>query len=114
MVEVTRCRVEPGQLFERRQEVQMIDVRKPHEWRAGRIEQACHIPMTELPDRLTEIDRGIAVVTVCRSGSRSGKIAHFLEERGYQVENLTGGLLAWQAAGLPLVSDEGAPQVVEE
>ncbi|MDQ6899079.1 MAG: rhodanese-like domain-containing protein [Candidatus Dormibacteraeota bacterium] len=106
--------MEPEQLFERRQKVQIVDVRTPHEWRAGRIEQAHHIPMDELPDRLVEIGRASTVVTVCRSGSRSGKMAHFLEERGYQVENLAGGLLAWQEAGLSLVSDQAAPQVVEE
>lgn len=58
--------------------------------------------MDELPDRLDELDPDRPVVTVCRSGNRSGKMAEFLTGRGYRTDNLDGGLQAWAQAGLPV------------
>jgi rhodanese-related sulfurtransferase len=56
--------------------------------------------MDELSDRLDEIDTERPVVTVCRSGHRSGQMAEFLAKRGFRAENLNGGMQAWAQAGL--------------
>lgn len=104
----------PAELDARRDQVQIVDVRWPNEWEAGRIDGAVHIPQPELEDRLGEIDRSRPVVTVCRSGSRSATAAEELRAEGFGAENLDGGLQAWAEAGLPLTSAEGGPGSVVE
>lgn len=94
--------MDPNDVHTRQDEVQLIDVRDTDEWRAGRIPGARWIPMDELPDRLGELDSDKPVVTVCRSGKRSGEMADLLASRGYRVDNLDGGMHAWAEAGLPV------------
>lgn len=94
--------MDPKDLHNRQDQVQLVDVREPEEWQAGRIPGALWIRMDELADRLDELDTNQPVVTVCRSGNRSGKMAEFLTERGYRAENLEGGMQAWADAGLPV------------
>lgn len=101
--------MDPTQVADRLDEVQLIDVREPDEWEAGRIEGARLIPLGELGARLGEIDRGRPVVAVCRSGSRSGKATEALRAQGYDVENLEGGMQAWEQAGLPFSAPGGGP-----
>ena len=85
----------------------LLDVREPHEWRAGHAPKARHIPLDQLPERLSEVPRGRTVVTVCRSGMRSRQAAKLLASQGRQVANLTGGMHAWARAGLPVVVKGG-------
>ncbi|MBO8186440.1 rhodanese-like domain-containing protein [Streptomyces sp. DW4-2] len=94
--------MEPNQLQQQQDRVQLVDVREPSEWYAGRIPGARWIPMGELSGRLDELERERPVVTVCRSGHRSGQMADYLTERGYRAENLDGGVTAWTEQGLPL------------
>lgn len=103
----------PAELQERRREVQIIDVRWPNEWEAGRIDGAVHIPQDELDDRLGEIDRDRAVVTVCRSGSRSAAAAEQLRAEGFRAENLDGGMQAWADQGLAVTTPAGPGTVAE-
>jgi rhodanese-related sulfurtransferase len=58
--------------------------------------------MGELAHRQAEIPSDRPIVAVCRSGSRSAAVAQALLHAGYEVENLAGGMEAWQSAGLPL------------
>ncbi len=106
--------MEPAELRERRQGVQVVDVRWPNEWEAGRIEGALHIPLDELDERLDEIDRGRPVVTVCRTGSRSSTAAEHLRAEGIAAESLDGGLQRWADEGLPLAAADGTPGTVVE
>lgn len=104
----------PREVFERLPGVQVIDVRRPHEWEAGRIEAAVHIPLDELPERLGEVDPGRPVVAVCRTGNRSARAAELLRERGFDARNLDGGMMAWAAGGLPFTTPDGrAGEVVD-
>ncbi len=96
-------------LAERKEGVQIIDVRYPNEWEAGRIEGAVHIPHDDLADRLEEIDRRRPLVTVCRSGNRSGRAAEFLRDEGFHAENLEGGMEAWAEHGFPVTRPDGEP-----
>lgn len=89
----------------------VLDVRDDYEWRAGRIPGALHIPLDGLAGALGRVSQDRAVLTVCRSGSRSAVAAQVLKRNGYQVENLDGGLQAWARAGLPLESDEATPRI---
>ncbi len=105
--------MEPTDVMDRIDDVQVVDVREPDEWQAGHIDDAAHIPMDEVDRRLDELDEDTQVVTVCRSGARSGEVADQLRDRGYDAENMEGGMQAWQDAGLPFTSeDDREPRVV--
>ena len=82
--------------------IQLIDVRQPDEHDAGRIAGDRLIELSELASRAQSIDRDRPIVFYCRSGSRSAMATQAFREAGYDAYNLTGGLLDWQAAGLPL------------
>ncbi len=77
-------------------ELIIIDVREPHEWDAGHIDQARHIRLSEIPNRIAEIPRDRDVVMVCRSGARSEHARQFLAQSGYtSVKNMVGGMMRW-------------------
>ncbi len=78
-------------------DVVLIDVREPHEWSAGHLEGATHIPMNQVPQRLAEIPQERDVVMICRSGGRSAHVQeHLLQNAGYtRVKNLVGGMQRW-------------------
>ncbi len=101
-------------LDQRRDEVQIVDVRWPNEWDAGHIDGARHVPLDVLGDRLFELDRSRPVVTVCRSGNRSADAARTLQAEGFDAQNLDGGMLAWDEAGLALVASDGSRGRVAE
>ena len=88
-------------------EVALIDVRSDAEWNAGRIAQANHEFLGRLPDTVFEISNGKPVVTQCQSGARSAIAASILQAAGVDAINMTGGMSAWKAAGLPFVTSEG-------
>jgi rhodanese-related sulfurtransferase len=98
-----------GQVAEllRQHAIQLIDVREDYEWEAGRIAGAVHIRLMELPERAAEIDRERPVVFYCRSGTRSAMAGEALATDGFDAHNMAGGLLEWEAAGLPLDPDGG-------
>ncbi|MDF1604608.1 rhodanese-like domain-containing protein [Nocardioides sp. YIM 152315] len=90
----------------------VLDVREPVEWDYGHIEGAVHIPMSLLPVRLDELPAGQTLV-VCKIGGRSAQAVAWLQQQGYDAVNLAGGMLDWEAAGRPMVSETGQePQVV--
>ena len=91
-------------------EVLLLDVREDEEWAAGRAPGAVHAPMSALRQDTVPRDRPVQVL--CRVGGRSAAVAQALEQLGYDVANVTGGMLAWSAAGLPVVRDGDQPGVV--
>ncbi len=95
------------QLLYRKDDIELIDVRHTHEWEAGRIEGSRHVPLDELPGRLSEVDHRRPVVAVCRGGPRSLEAADILRAGGLRADSLEGGLLAWAECGLALVTSDG-------
>ena len=85
-----------------RADIQLIDVRQPHEHEAGRIAGDRLIELGELAARAQELDPDRPVVFYCRSGARSAMATQAFREAGFDAYNMTGGLLEWEAAGLPL------------
>jgi rhodanese-related sulfurtransferase len=85
----------------------LLDVREPEEWEAGHVSGAVFIPMGQLGEHLDDLPSGRRVVVMCRSGHRSAMATSALRELGIEAVNLTGGLLAWQAEGRPVVTDAG-------
>jgi len=82
--------------------VVVVDVRQHAEWKTGHIQDAIHIPLTQLSRRLHQLPSDKTIVTVCRSGHRSALAARTLTRAGHDVRNLRGGMNAWARAGLPL------------
>ncbi|MGY4688183.1 rhodanese-like domain-containing protein [Salibacterium sp. K-3] len=76
--------------------VKVIDVRSREEVRQGKIPQAVNIPLDELVEKMEEMDKTDQYVMVCRSGNRSAKAAKYLQKNGYDVKNMTGGMMKWQ------------------
>ena len=87
--------------------VQLIDVRQASENQAGRISGSRLIELGELSAQAASIDQDRPVVFYCRSGARSAMATRAFRQAGYDAHNMTGGLLDWQAAGLPLEPDDG-------
>jgi hydroxyacylglutathione hydrolase len=95
--------ITPKELAPKLKSVTVLDVRSANEWNEGHLPGATHIPLGYLGDRLGEIPSDKPVVVQCQSGGRSSIAASILERAGYRdVANLTGGLSAWTASGLPL------------
>lgn len=85
----------------------LLDVREPVEWAAGHVESAVHIPMNQIPARLSELPEQGQTYVICKSGGRSAQVTAYLEQRGRRATNIAGGMLAWATAGRPMVSETG-------
>ncbi|HEX2392803.1 MAG TPA: rhodanese-like domain-containing protein [Solirubrobacterales bacterium] len=86
---------------------QLVDVRADHEWQAGRIAGAKHLPLAELSQRAAEIDKEHPVVLYCRGGTRSTMATAALAEAGYDAAKLSEGIVGWAGDGLPLEPEGG-------
>jgi len=79
----------------------MIDVREPEELAERRVPGTIDIPLGELESRLGEVPTGQPVLVLCRSGNRAQPAAETLRAAGYEASVVDGGIIAWDAAGLP-------------
>jgi rhodanese-related sulfurtransferase len=86
---------------------QLVDVRADHEWEAGRIAGATHLPLAELAERTGEIDKDRPVVLYCRGGTRSTMATDALAKAGFAAAKLSEGIVGWDEADLPLEPDGG-------
>ena len=75
--------------------VNLIDVREVGEVEEGHIPGIVNIPLGLLEFRMHELDKNEHYYMICRSGGRSGQATAFLESQGYNVTNMTGGMLDW-------------------
>lgn len=75
--------------------IHIIDVRETEEVNAGKIPTAMHIPLGLVEFKMQDLDKSKEYIIVCRSGGRSSKAATLLEDHGYKVVNMTGGMLEW-------------------
>jgi rhodanese-related sulfurtransferase len=88
-------------------EIQLIDVRQPEEREAGRIAGDRFIELSKLAAEVDTVDRDRPVVFYCRSGSRSAMASEAFRGAGFDAHNMLGGLIEWDAAGLPLDPPDG-------
>lgn len=86
---------------------QLVDVRADHEWEAGRIAGAKHVPLPQLPQRTDEIDSEQAVVVYCRGGNRSSMATAALNDAGFEAVKLSEGIVGWSEDELPLEPEGG-------
>lgn len=101
--------MDPKTVHERRDDVQVLDVRDDEEWAAGRIEGAHHIPLDQLAARVGELDGDRPVVTVCRTDRRAGRAASLLTRAGWTAQTMDGGMTRWASDGMPVTTPEGRP-----
>ena len=87
---------EVQQKLEAGEVIHLIDVREVEEVEAGRIPGVIHIPLGLLEFRMHELDKKTPYIMVCRSGGRSGQATAFLEAQGFDVTNMSGGMLEWK------------------
>lgn len=95
---------EAVQLINRKDAV-VIDVRDQGEFDAGHVAGAKHIPERQIGERLKELEKfkDRPLILTCRSGMRSGSTVRLLRGSGFvQAVNLSGGIGAWEQAGMPL------------
>ena len=90
--------IEPTELARRLAEapVHLLDVRSDEEWAIAHLDGALHIPITELDQRLGELDPAAPLVVYCKMGGRGARAVRVLRDHGFtQVMNLNGGLDRW-------------------
>ena len=81
----------------------IIDVREEKERSSGFIKSDIHIPMGQVKAKLDSLDNSKTILTYCRNGARSNRIAELLCRNKFEnVYCLKGGFDAWQKAGLPI------------
>lgn len=97
--------IEPAALkarLDRGDNVVILDVRESYEVFLASFPGATHIPMGDIPSRLTELDPGRETVVVCHHGIRSAQVAIYLARMGFEhVLNLSGGIDAWSETADP-------------
>ncbi|WP_370250331.1 rhodanese-like domain-containing protein [Nocardioides sp.] len=90
----------------------LLDVREVVEWQAGHAPNAVHLPLSTLPVRIGDVPAGRLLV-ICKAGGRSAQAVQYLTQHGHDAVNVDGGMLDWEAAGRPMVSEDGQdPQVI--
>lgn len=78
------------------EQLELVDVREDDEVAQGIIPGAKHIRMGTIPENLDKFDKDKEYIMICRSGNRSGQVCRFMQEQGYQVTNMVGGMLEWE------------------
>ena len=95
-------------------ETLVFDIREREEYRHGHVPGATLLPLRMLLDEAPRLPRDRVILLVCRSGRRGSRALHMLRDLGFtNAHGLVGGILAWQAAGLPMshaTDEDAAPE----
>lgn len=73
----------------------ILDVREVAEVQEGHISGITNIPLSLLEFRMHELDKKTPYIVVCKAGGRSAQATTFLEDQGFDVTNMDGGMMAW-------------------
>jgi rhodanese-related sulfurtransferase len=92
--------------------VTVLDVRDQVEWHHAHIDDATHIPLADLPERVDELPGDRQLLVVCKVGGRSAQATAFLREKGFEAINLAGGMVDWADAGRPMVGAGGGEPLI--
>src|SRR5437588_937380 len=96
------------ELNERKNSLQVIDVRSPGEWKKGHVHGARHMFLPELVKRMEELDRDKPTAVYCGSGYRASIATSILKPRGFnELWNVPGSWEAWNKAKLPVEGADG-------
>ena len=98
-------RLTPAELAEK-QDIQLVDVRRPDEWAEGHIEGAVHLPLETLTAAADMLATDRPIVFYCKVGERSKMAADAFTASGFEATDLEGGINAWKDDGRPLMTSE--------
>jgi rhodanese-related sulfurtransferase len=95
--------------------VQVLDVRTAGEFNGSHLKNVLQADWTDkaqFADRTKYLDKNKTLLVYCAGGGRSGQAAVWLKEQGFkEVVNLQGGITAWNAAGKPVVKQDGVAEL---
>jgi rhodanese-related sulfurtransferase len=102
--------VSPQQLTNliNRENAVVVDVREANSFEQGHIISAIHIPLTKLEESINKLSKykSKPIILVCDIGQMSPRAGAILRKQGFEkIYFLSGGIAAWQRAGLPMVKD---------
>ena len=92
-----------GELAKRADAPLVLDVRSPEEFAAGHVPGAVNIPHDQVATRISELDPGRWVLVYCKSGRRAGIAEGVLADAGFDVRQIDGSWLRWEAERRPVV-----------
>jgi glyoxylase-like metal-dependent hydrolase (beta-lactamase superfamily II)/rhodanese-related sulfurtransferase len=103
-------RIDVATLLERRDELQVLDVREDYEWDAGHIPGSVHMPYHDVTGIPAGIDPARPVAVICGSGQRSAVAASLLSAHGarHVIHVAGGGVGTWQRQGGAVTSEQAA------
>ena len=78
------------------EKLSLVDVREVEEFETLHLEGAQNLPLSQLADTYEELDKNQLHYVICKSGVRSARACQFLEEHGYKVINVQGGMTAFE------------------
>ncbi|MDQ6599990.1 rhodanese-like domain-containing protein [Bacillus salipaludis] len=81
--------------LEQGEKLELVDVREDEEVAEGMIPGAKHIRMGDIPVNLDYFDKDKEYIFICRSSRRSENVCYYLQEQGYKVRNMIGGMMNW-------------------
>ncbi|PGM55702.1 rhodanese-like domain-containing protein [Bacillus sp. AFS053548] len=74
----------------------LVDVREDYEVEYGKIPEAVHIPMGQIPSKLDVFNKEFEYIFICKAGVRSENVCEYLNDLGYKAINMEGGMMAWE------------------
>nr|MCR5852876.1 rhodanese-like domain-containing protein [Methanophagales archaeon] len=103
-------------LTEEPSQIILLDVRTEAEYEEEHIQiegvETKNIPLSEIEERLNELNKSKVLIVYCRSGARSRQACEILAQHNFTVFNLEGGITAWKAAGYPTTAFNPSPTPV--
>ena len=78
-----------------KKEIVLIDVREQDERDICNIESSVHIPMNKIPSHLDKLFKDTEYAIICHSGVRSHSVCFYLQNQGFKVKNVSGGIHQW-------------------
>jgi rhodanese-related sulfurtransferase len=88
----------------------IVDVRERNEFEGERVDGVVLLPISEFVARHQELPKDRPLLMLCAAGSRSTSATMYLIQNGWgDVRNITGGMIGWRAANLPIVTGTPAP-----
>lgn len=84
------------ELLKKNPKLSIIDCREDEEVAQGKIPQATHIRLSEVPHCTEQLTKDTKHFFICRSGGRSNRACEYLQKLGFDVVNVEGGMLDWE------------------
>ena len=74
----------------------LLDVRDSWEFEICRIDGSQNIPMSEVPQQMSSLNKEAETIVICHHGMRSFQVGSYLENLGHtRIINLDGGIDLW-------------------